>query len=62
MTKATERAPRADAVRNRDKLGRNQRLAMPYRTWDKMAPKAQEETRAQAAAFLDDLDASGPPY
>ena len=49
-------------VRNRDKLGRNQRLAMPYRTWDKLSAEAQHDTRAQAAGFLANLDASGPPY
>jgi deoxyribodipyrimidine photolyase-related protein len=49
-------------VRNRDKLGSNPRLGMPYRTWDKMAAKSQAETRAQAAAFLENLDATGPPY
>jgi deoxyribodipyrimidine photolyase-related protein len=49
-------------ARNADKLRPNPRMAMPYRTWDKMKPEAREETRAQAAAFLDQLDASGPPY
>ncbi|WBH17861.1 cryptochrome/photolyase family protein [Sphingomonas radiodurans] len=45
--------------RHRDKLGDNNRLAMPYRTWDKMAPADQAATREQAAGFLATLDASG---
>jgi deoxyribodipyrimidine photolyase-related protein len=49
-------------VRNEDKLRPNHRMAMPYRTWDKMKPETRTETRAQAAAFLANLDASGPPY
>jgi deoxyribodipyrimidine photolyase-related protein len=43
--------------RHRDKLGSNRRLAMPYRTWDRQPGAARAETRAQAAAFLDALDA-----
>jgi deoxyribodipyrimidine photolyase-related protein len=34
-------------------------MAMPYRNWAKQPPEAQAATRAQAAAFLDHLDASG---
>jgi deoxyribodipyrimidine photolyase-related protein len=49
-------------ARHRETLGRNPRLAMPYRTWDKQPADAQAATRDQAAAFLDTLDASGPPY
>ena len=49
-------------ARNEDKLRPNRRMAMPYRTWDRMKPETRAETRAQAAAFLDQLDASGPPY
>ena len=49
-------------ARNRDKLGPNRRLAMPYRTWDRRTPDTQAATRAQAAGFLANLDASGPPY
>ena len=47
--------------RNEDKLRGNRRLAMPYRTWDRMAPAERAATRAQAAAHLDDLDAA-PAY
>ncbi len=46
-------------ARHRDKFGRNRRLAMPYRTWDRMADDAKAETRAQAAAFLRMLDEAG---
>ena len=46
-------------ARHRDKLGDNRRLAMPYRTWDRQSDEARSATRAQAAAFLADLDASG---
>ncbi|WP_294193379.1 cryptochrome/photolyase family protein [uncultured Sphingomonas sp.] len=49
-------------ARNEDKLRPNRRMAMPYRTWDRMKPETRAETRVQAAAFLDQLDASGPPY
>jgi deoxyribodipyrimidine photolyase-related protein len=43
-------------VRNREKLGTNQRLAMPYRNWDKMNPDTQTALRTQAAAHLRTLD------
>jgi deoxyribodipyrimidine photolyase-related protein len=45
-------------ARNREKLGTNQRLAMPYRNWDRMAEAKQKELRAQAARFLESLDES----
>jgi deoxyribodipyrimidine photolyase-related protein len=45
-------------ARNREKLGNNQRLSMPYRNWDKMAPAAQTALRASAAEFLQRLDES----
>jgi deoxyribodipyrimidine photolyase-related protein len=45
-------------ARNRDTLGRNQRLAMPYRTWDRMSAGTQAELLAQAAAFLEGLGES----
>jgi deoxyribodipyrimidine photolyase-related protein len=47
--------------RNRAKLGPNQRLAMPYRNWDRMPPEAQAEIRTQAAGFLRSLD-DAPAY
>jgi deoxyribodipyrimidine photolyase-related protein len=43
-------------ARNEDKLGRNQRLAMPYRNWAKMDPATRTALRTQAATFLDSLD------
>jgi deoxyribodipyrimidine photolyase-related protein len=43
-------------ARNRDKLGGNVRLAMPYRNWDKMEDSAQQALLAQAAGFLHSLD------
>ncbi|QAY77545.1 cryptochrome/photolyase family protein [Sphingosinicella sp. BN140058] len=46
-------------ARNRDKLGRNPRLAMPYRTWDRQSEAEQRATREQAAGFLARLDDSG---
>ena len=49
-------------ARNRGKLGDNPRLNMPYRNWDRLAPADQRAIRAQARAFLDQLDASGPVY
>ena len=48
-------------ARNEDKLGRNQRLAMPYRTWAKMDADTRREIRASAATFLEHLDAA-PSY
>ncbi len=46
-------------ARHEDRLADNHRMAMPYRTWAKQPPEAQAATRAQAAAFLDSLDAGG---
>ena len=39
-------------ARNRTKLGNNQRLAMPYRNWDRMDEKTQKSVRKQAASYL----------
>ena len=44
-------------ARNRDVLGGNMRLAMPYRNWDRMAPVTQAALRAKAARYLQSLDA-----
>ena len=41
--------------RNQAVLGKNQRLAMPYRNWEKRAAKDKETIRADAARFLDSL-------
>ena len=49
-------------ARNEKKLGRNPRMAMPYRTWNRFAPADRKAIRAQAKAFLSSLDASGPDY
>ncbi|KQU48178.1 deoxyribodipyrimidine photolyase [Sphingomonas sp. Leaf339] len=46
-------------ARHEDTLGRNRRMAMPYRTWAKQPEEAKADTRAQAARFLSRLDASG---
>lgn len=43
-------------ARNREKLGDNHRMAMPYRTWDKMAEDTQQALRGQAKEFLGMLD------
>lgn len=42
--------------RNRPVLGGNPRLAMPYRSWDRMAPDRQRALIAQAENFLARLD------
>lgn len=42
-------------ARNRRKLGNNQRLAMPYRNWDRLDELTQKALRAQAKAFIDGL-------
>ena len=47
-------------ARHEDKLGRNRRLATVYRNWHRQAAETQQATRAQAAAFLRQLDAGGP--
>lgn len=44
-------------ARHRDQLGRNVRLAMAYRNWDRMADDQQQALRASAAAHLTRLDA-----
>jgi len=49
-------------VRNREKLGGNQRLAMPYRNWDKMDAATQTALRASAAEHLRTLDADDGGY
>jgi deoxyribodipyrimidine photolyase-related protein len=47
-------------ARHEDKLGRNPRLAMPYRNWAKQSQADRDATRVQAATFLASLDESGP--
>jgi deoxyribodipyrimidine photolyase-related protein len=42
-------------IENEPKLGRNQRLAMPYKTLDRMSGERRREIVADAAAFLDRL-------
>jgi deoxyribodipyrimidine photolyase-related protein len=49
-------------ARNRGKLGDNQRLAMPYRNWDRMDAAMQKALQAQAAGFLAKLDAEPSSY
>ncbi|MBZ6378756.1 cryptochrome/photolyase family protein [Pacificimonas flava] len=41
--------------RNRDKLGDNRRLAMPYRSWDRMDEKRRDDYRQSARSFLKGL-------
>lgn len=41
--------------RNQAVLGKNQRLSMPYRNWEKRADKDKAAIRADAARFLDSL-------
>jgi deoxyribodipyrimidine photolyase-related protein len=43
-------------VRNRDTIGTNHRLAMPYRSWDRFDVAMQKKIRDSAAAFLAKLD------
>ncbi len=45
-------------MRNRQKLGRNQRLSQVYRAVDAMRDAKKAEIRASAAAFLDSLKSS----
>ena len=49
-------------VRNRKLLGNNNRLAMPYRSWDRMGEAEQAAIRGQAAGFLARLDAEPKGY
>ena len=49
-------------ARNEDKLGRNLRLAMPYRNWSKMDAATKVALRGQAASFLATLDAAPKAY
>jgi deoxyribodipyrimidine photolyase-related protein len=49
-------------ARNRDAIGGNARLEMPYRNWDRFPADEQAAIRRQAAEVLAGLDgASGPP-
>ncbi len=45
-------------ARNREVLKSNHRLAMPYRSWERMDPETQKALRRQAATFLDSLSAT----
>lgn len=42
-------------ARNRETLKSNHRLAMPYRSWERMDPETQQALRRQAASFLEGL-------
>ena len=48
--------------RNRGKLERNPRMAMPYRTLDRMSPERRETRRAEANTFLSELESSPPAH
>jgi len=41
--------------RNRDKLGKNQRLGLAYRNWDKMDDQTQRELKQKASEVLGNL-------
>jgi deoxyribodipyrimidine photolyase-related protein len=43
-------------VRHRDILGKNPRLGMVYRTWDKKTPEEQTATLGQATIYLNQID------
>ncbi len=45
-------------ARNRDALGGNVRLALPYKGWDRFNAATQKEIRGSAASFLAKLDAA----
>ena len=44
-------------IENRECLGKNPRMAMPYRTLDRMSGERRDAIRRDAAAFLEALDA-----
>ena len=44
-------------IRHRERFGRNPRMGPVYRTWDKMDATRRDTVRADAARFLDRLDA-----
>lgn len=43
-------------ARNRDKLEKNPRIGMAYRTWDKMDPTKRNELLDQAEGYLNDIE------
>ena len=47
-------------MRNRDHLGRNPRLGMPYRTLDKMTAEKISAVQSDASSFLAAMDAGHP--
>ncbi|WP_404711656.1 cryptochrome/photolyase family protein [Sphingomonas sp. MMS24-J13] len=47
-------------ARNRSALGDNERLAMPYRNWDRFGAREQAAIRARAAEVLAGLDHARP--
>ena len=47
-------------MRNRDHLGRNPRLGMPYRTLDKMTAEKTSAVQSDASRFLAAMDAGDP--
>ena len=42
--------------RNRDKLEKNPRIGMAYRTWDKMDSSKKEAILLQAEAYLENIN------
>lgn len=47
-------------IENRDALVRNPRMAMPYRTLDRMPPERRDLIAREAREFLDSMDAGSP--
>ena len=45
-------------IENREPLGRNPRLAQPYRTLDRLAPERVAAIRHDSARFLDGLQSA----
>lgn len=43
-------------ARNREKLEKNPRIGMAYRTWERMGPEKQNALRKQAAEYLSNLE------
>lgn len=48
-------------IENREKLQRNPRMGMPYRTLDRMDPGRRDTIVAEAQDFLNGMDTSDPP-
>jgi len=47
-------------IENRNRLGKNPRMAMPYRTLDRMSEERRTAIRRDSAAFLQALESGNP--